>query len=78
MERLSTQQTLAVLGLTHRNSLRSRIADGLLTPIVDKGRNYYDREQVERLARGEPAPTIYSSPSEHMLRTGEPEGGWPT
>ncbi|MFC3205079.1 hypothetical protein [Aquamicrobium soli] len=55
MQRLSTKQTLAVLGLTHRNSLRDRIAKGQLTPIVDRGRNYYDKEQVERLARNEPS-----------------------
>ncbi|RWO89540.1 hypothetical protein [Mesorhizobium sp.] len=77
MERLSTKQTLAMLGLTHRNALRGRIKDGKLTPIVDAGRNYYDRAEVERCARGEPAPTIFTSPSATMLATGEPEGGWP-
>ena len=77
MERLNTEQTYTALGLTHRNSLRSRIAAGELTPIKDKGRNYYDKAQVERLARGERPPTIYSTPSEHMLEHGEPEGGWP-
>lgn len=77
MERLSTAQTVAMLGLRHRNSLRSRIASGELTRIVDKGRNYYDRAQVERLASGKAAPVIFTTPSETFLATGEPEGGWP-
>ncbi|AZO15079.1 hypothetical protein EJ069_10270 [Mesorhizobium sp. M2A.F.Ca.ET.043.05.1.1] len=73
MDRLSTKQTLEKLGLTHRNSLRSRIESGQLTPIVDRGRNYYDRAQVEALVN---PPIIYTTPSATMLATGEPEGGW--
>ncbi|MER8672954.1 hypothetical protein [Mesorhizobium sp. M0037] len=79
MERLSTEQTYLMLGLGHRNSLRSRIKSGELTPIVDKGRNYYDRAEVERYLakKAGTAPTIFTTPSETMLTTGEPEGGWP-
>lgn len=70
MERLSTNQTLAMLGLTHRNSLRSRP----LTPIKDKGRNYYLRSDVEALVNPKP---VFTTPSKTMMETGVPEGGWP-
>ncbi|TIL30299.1 hypothetical protein [Mesorhizobium sp.] len=58
MDRLSTKQTLAMLGLTHRNSLHARIEAGELTPIVDRGRNYYDRAEVERYIANKKSPPI--------------------
>ncbi|WP_146606099.1 hypothetical protein [Mesorhizobium kowhaii] len=67
MARLTTAQTLTMLGLTHRNSLRNRN----LHPTRINGRNYYDKDEVQRLADGyviytQPSPT--ASDPEYMAR----------